>query len=171
MTPYPALRSHSRLEPVAHQLVRSHGPPNMLLNMNWEYGSFGRTEGRRVHGWAARTGAHGLDHKETLMPKQVIAVLGGPGLQGGGVVNTLISGGKFAVRVASRNPDGAAARALAARGVGVIKGDLLEPNSLLAAFQGAHGGFVVTNFWDPTQMPRETEIGTAAMPRAHMKAV
>ena len=35
-----------------------------------------------------------------------------------------------------------AARALAARGVEVVKGDLLDPSSLRSAFAGAHGAFV-----------------------------
>ena len=35
------------------------------------------------------------------MTKQVVAVLGGTGLQGGGVVDALMGAGKFAVRVAS----------------------------------------------------------------------
>ena len=100
------------------------------------------------------------------MTKQVVAVLGGTGLQGGGVVDALMSAGKFAVRVASRNPASDAARALAARGVEVVKADLLDPSSLRSALEGAHGAFVVTNFWDPAQMPRETEIGTAAVQAA-----
>ena len=97
------------------------------------------------------------------MTKQIVTVLGGTGLQGGGVVNALLSAGNFAVRVASRNPASDAARALSARGVEVIKADLLDPASLGAAFAGAHGAFVVTNFWDPAQGSRETEIGTAAV--------
>lgn len=40
------------------------------------------------------------------MTRPIIAVLGGTGVQGGGVVNALLSGGVFAVRVASRNPGG-----------------------------------------------------------------
>ena len=100
------------------------------------------------------------------MPKPVITVIGGTGFQGGGVVNALIANGEFAVRVASRNPASDAARALAARGVEVVMGDLLEPSSLRAAFKGAHGAFLVTNFWDPSQGPRETEIGTAAVEAA-----
>ena len=51
------------------------------------------------------------------MTKQVVVVLGGTGQQGGGVVDALMNAGKFAVRVASRNPASDAARALAARGV------------------------------------------------------
>ena len=74
--------------------------------------------------------------------------------------------GQVAVRVASRNPASDAARALAARGVEVVKADLLDPSSLRSALEGAHGAFVVTNFWDPAQMPRETETGTAAVQAA-----
>ena len=105
------------------------------------------------------------------MIKQVVAVLGGTGLQGGGVVDALMSAGKFAVRVASRNPASDAARALAARGVEVVKADLLDPSTLRSALEGAHGAFVVTNFWDPAQMPRETEIGTAAVQTARAAGV
>ncbi len=105
------------------------------------------------------------------MAKQVVAVIGGTGLQGGGVVDALLGAGKFAVRVASRNPASDAARALAARGVEVVKADLLDPGSLRSALEGAHGAFVVTNFWDPAQMPRETEIGTAAVKAARAAGV
>ena len=105
------------------------------------------------------------------MTKQVVAVLGGTGLQGGGVVDALMGAGRFAVRVASRNPASDAARALAARGVEVVKADLLDPSTLRSALEGAHGAFVVTNFWDPAQMPRETEIGTAAVQTARAAGV
>jgi uncharacterized protein YbjT (DUF2867 family) len=105
------------------------------------------------------------------MAKQVVAVLGGTGLQGGGVVDALLGTGKFAVRVASRNPSSNAARALAARGVEVVKADLLDPGSLRPALGGAHGAFVVTNFWDPAQMPRETAIGTTAVQAARAAGV
>ena len=48
----------------------------------------------------------------------------------------------------------------------VVKADLLDPSTLRSALEGAHGAFVVTNFWDPAQMPRETKIGTAAVQAA-----
>ncbi len=105
------------------------------------------------------------------MAKQVVAVLGGTGLQGGGVVDALMGAGKFAVRVASRNPASDASQALAARGVEVVKADLLDPTTLRSALEGAHGAFVVTNFWDPAQMLRETEIGTAAVQAARAAGV
>lgn len=44
----------------------------------------------------------------------------------------------------------------------VVKGDLLDPASLRPALAGSHGAFVVTNFWDPAQASRETEVGVAA---------
>lgn len=105
------------------------------------------------------------------MAKEIISVVGGTGAQGGGVVDALLASGQYAVRVPSRNPASASAEALKARGVHVVKGDLLEPSSLQAAFEGAHGAFLVSNFWDPTQMQKETEIGNAAVTVARAAGV
>ena len=105
------------------------------------------------------------------MTKQTITVVGGTGAQGGGVVDALLASGQYEVRVPSRNPASKPAKALESRGVRVVKGDLLEPSSLRAAFEGAHGVFLVTNFWDPTQMPKETEIGNAAVKEARAAGV
>ena len=52
-----------------------------------------------------------------------------------------------------------------------VKADLLDPSSLRSALEGAHRAFVVTNFWDPAQMPRETGIGTAAVQAARAAGV
>jgi uncharacterized protein YbjT (DUF2867 family) len=105
------------------------------------------------------------------MTKETIAVIGGTGAQGGGVVDALLASGQYAVRVPSRNPSGASAEALKKRGVEVVKGDLLDPSTLRAAFDGAHGAFLVTNFWDPTQMKNETAIGSAAVKEARAAGV
>ncbi len=105
------------------------------------------------------------------MAKQIITVVGGTGAQGGGVVDALLASGQYAVRVASRNPASAAAEAVKKRGVQVVKGDLLEPSSLRAAFEGAHGAFLVTNFWDSAQMQKETEIGIAGVKEARAAGV
>jgi uncharacterized protein YbjT (DUF2867 family) len=105
------------------------------------------------------------------MTKQTIAVVGGTGLQGGGVVNALLTRGEFKVRALSRNPASPAGKALTARGVEVVRADLLDPSSLAGAFKGAHGAFVVTNFWDPKQGPKETEIGAAAVKAARAAGV
>jgi uncharacterized protein YbjT (DUF2867 family) len=105
------------------------------------------------------------------MTKQVIVVVGGTGAQGGGVVDALLAGGRFAVRVPTRDPASGAAKALAARGVELVKADLLDAESLRAAFAGAYGAFVVTNFWDPGQMQREAEVGEAAVKAARAAGV
>jgi len=105
------------------------------------------------------------------MAKRVIAVIGGSGKQGGGVVDALLASGKFTVRAVSRDPAGPAAKALNERGVEVIKGDLLDAPSLRFLFEGAYCAFVVTNFWDPAQMHHETEIGAAAVRAARSAGV
>jgi uncharacterized protein YbjT (DUF2867 family) len=105
------------------------------------------------------------------MTSQTITVVGGTGAQGGGVVDALLASGQYAVRVVSRDPASKPAKALEKRGVQVVKGDLLEPSSLRAAFEGAYGAFLVTNFWDPAQMPKETEIAIAATKEARAAQV
>jgi uncharacterized protein YbjT (DUF2867 family) len=87
------------------------------------------------------------------------------------VVDALLAQGTYEVRVPSRDPASDAARALSARGVEVVKADLLDPKSLATAFEGAHGAFVVTNFWDPTLGAREFDIGSAAVRAARRAGV
>src|SRR5258706_3958362 len=73
--------------------------------------------------------------------KKLIAVIGATGQQGGGVVRALQASGQFKVRALTRNPD--KHRELAEE---VVKADLGRPETLKAAFAGAHGVFLVTNF-------------------------
>ena len=78
----------------------------------------------------------------TSIDKKVIAVFGATGHQGGGVVRALKAGGQFRVRALTRDPgkyEGAADEVVAA--------DLERPQTLAAALQGAHGVFLVTNYW------------------------
>ncbi|MEZ4383228.1 MAG: NmrA family NAD(P)-binding protein [Nannocystaceae bacterium] len=74
--------------------------------------------------------------------KKIIAVVGATGAQGGGVVKALAERGEFRVRALTRDPSAAAGIADE-----VARADLDDPASLAAAFAGAHGVFVVTNFW------------------------
>src|SRR5580692_4203703 len=73
--------------------------------------------------------------------RKLIAVIGATGQQGGGVVRALQAGGEFKVRALTRNPD--KHRQLADE---VVKADLDRPETLEAAFKGAYGVFLVTNF-------------------------
>jgi len=73
--------------------------------------------------------------------KKLVAVIGATGQQGGGVVRTLQAREGFKVRALTRNPD--KHRELAEE---VVEADLDQPETLNAAFEGAHGVFLVTNF-------------------------
>jgi uncharacterized protein YbjT (DUF2867 family) len=73
--------------------------------------------------------------------KEVIAVVGATGQQGGAVVRALRAGNQFKVRALTRNP--AKHRELADE---VVEADLNRPETLASAFHGAYGVFLVTNF-------------------------
>src|SRR5256714_7697006 len=73
--------------------------------------------------------------------EELIAVICATGQQGGGVVRALQASGQFRVRALTRNPE--KHRELADE---VVEADLDRPETLKAAFAGAHGVFLVTNF-------------------------
>ena len=75
--------------------------------------------------------------------KKLIAVIGATGQQGGAVVRALQAQGQFKVRALTRHP--AKHRGLADE---VVEADLDRPETLKAAFAGAYGVFLVTNFWE-----------------------
>src|ERR1700730_17616954 len=75
--------------------------------------------------------------------RKLIAVIGATGHQGGAVVRALQAGGQFKVRALTRSP--AKYRELAEE---VVEADLDRAETLKAAFDGAHGVFLVTNFWE-----------------------
>jgi uncharacterized protein YbjT (DUF2867 family) len=76
--------------------------------------------------------------------KKLIAVFGATGHQGGAVVRALQASGQFKVRALTRNP--AKHAQLADE---VVLADLNRPETLKAAFAGAYGIFLVTNFREP----------------------
>ncbi len=75
--------------------------------------------------------------------KKLIAVVGATGQQGGAVVRALQADKQFKVRALTRNP--AKHSELADE---VIQADLNRPETLTAAFEGANGVFLITNFWE-----------------------
>src|SRR6266699_2347314 len=91
--------------------------------------------------------------------KQLIAVIGATGQQGGAVVRALQAQGQFKVRALTRHP--AQHRGLADE---VVEADLARPETLKAAFAGAYGVFLVTNFWEPgtDELKQATEAVRAA---------
>ena len=88
--------------------------------------------------------------------KKLIAVVGATGQQGGGVVRALQARGQFRVRALTRDPDKHPELADE-----VVRADLNLPETLKAAFEGAHGVFLVTNFWE--QGTDELKEATAAV--------
>jgi uncharacterized protein YbjT (DUF2867 family) len=82
--------------------------------------------------------------------KKIIAVVGATGAQGGGLVRAILNdkSSEFAVRALTRDVTSARARALAELGAEVVAADIDDVASLKEAFEGAHGAYCVTFFWD-----------------------
>lgn len=91
------------------------------------------------------------------MSKPLITIFGATGAQGGGLARALLDGGPrdFRVRAVTRQPGGAAARALFERGAEIVAADLDDPASVERAMQGAHGAFCVTPYWAHGSAERE----------------
>jgi uncharacterized protein YbjT (DUF2867 family) len=99
--------------------------------------------------------------------KKIIAVVGATGQQGGGLARAILADteGPFALRALTRDVNSAQARELAAQGAEIVEVDLNDEASVRAAFEGAYGAFVVTNFWAQLT-PEQEASGTS---RAQME--
>ena len=85
-----------------------------------------------------------------MSDRNIIAVVGATGAQGGGLVQAILKDaqGGFAVRAITRDASSAKAQALAQRGAQVVAADLNDEASLVKALAGVHGAYFVTNFWE-----------------------
>jgi uncharacterized protein YbjT (DUF2867 family) len=106
-----------------------------------------------------------------MAEKKVIAVVGATGAQGGGLVRAILNdaGGGFAARALTRDVNSAKARELAELGAEVVAADVDDAESLRRAFEGAHGAYCVTFFWDHFSPERE-QAQAAAMAEAARSA-
>ena len=107
---------------------------------------------------------------------KIIAVVGATGAQGGGLVQAIRDdpSGGFAARAITRKADSAKARELARNGAEVVVADLDDENSLVEAFEGAHGAYCVTNFWEhfsPEKEAAQIESLARATKRAGLRHV
>jgi uncharacterized protein YbjT (DUF2867 family) len=86
----------------------------------------------------------------SMATKKVIAVVGSTGAQGGGLARAILAdkNSEFSVRAITRKPDSDRARALAKAGAEVVEADSNDTDSLRHAFEGAHGAYCVTNYWE-----------------------
>lgn len=92
--------------------------------------------------------------------KKVIAVLGSTGSQGGGLCHSLLDSptqSDFACRAITRDPTKAKAQELEKKGAKIVRADMDDVASLAEAFDGAHGVFAVTNFWEHQSAEREKQ--------------
>ncbi len=98
-----------------------------------------------------------------MSEKKIIAVVGATGQQGGGLARAILDDPeqRFALRALTRNPESAAAQALAARGAEVVAADLDDESSLTNALAGAYGAYLVTAFWEYNSVEREQQQASA----------
>ena len=78
---------------------------------------------------------------------KIVLVTGATGSQGNAVARHLLING-FRVKALTRNPENAKAKALAAMGAEIVKGDLEQPQSLVQALNGCDAVFSMQNFWE-----------------------
>ncbi len=97
-----------------------------------------------------------------MTDKKIIAVVGATGAQGGGLVQAILADkdGPFKPRALTRDVNSTKAQALAAAGAEVVPADVDDPATLRRAFEGAHGAFCVTFFWN--HLSPEKELAEAA---------
>src|SRR5437660_11925414 len=116
-----------------------------------------RERARSLHRPGRQPMSQGIDMLSNN--QNLIAVIGATGQQGGGVVRALQASGQFKVRALTRDPS--KHRELAEE---VVEADLGKPETLKAAFAGAHGVFLVTNFQEAGT--NELKQATAAISAA-----
>ena len=99
-----------------------------------------------------------IGERGAAMAKKTIAVVGATGAQGSGLVRAILAdaSGGFTARALTRSPQGDKAKALAAQGAEVVAADVDDTASLTRAFEGAHGVFCVTFFWDHFSPEKES---------------
>jgi uncharacterized protein YbjT (DUF2867 family) len=92
-----------------------------------------------------------------MTSERTILISGATGKQGGAVIRALVGKG-FRLRAMTRKPESAAALALAAAGMELVRGDLDDAASLKAALSGAWGTLAVQNTWE-AGVEKEEEQG------------
>jgi uncharacterized protein YbjT (DUF2867 family) len=97
------------------------------------------------------------------MSTLTVLVIGGTGQQGGATINALLRQGGFTIRTVSRNPDSPSAKKLSEQGVQVVKGDVTNKSSLVAAFHGVDVVYFMTDNKGPQGAAGEVIQGKAIL--------
>ncbi|KAF8197703.1 NAD(P)-binding protein [Mycena galopus ATCC 62051] len=87
----------------------------------------------------------------------IITIFGATGTQGSSVLEAILADGKYTPRAVSRSLDSDRSKALLARGIEVVVGNLWDKESLKTAMRGSEAVFSITNFWDPEIFPAGPE--------------
>ncbi len=108
--------------------------------------------------------------------RKIIAVVGATGAQGGGLCRAILNdrNGGYRVRALTRNTGSAKAKELEKLGAEVVRADVDDAISLARAFNGVHGAFCVTFFWEhfsPEKEIAEARNMAIAAKRAGVKHV
>ncbi|KAJ7346372.1 NAD(P)-binding protein [Mycena albidolilacea] len=85
----------------------------------------------------------------------VITIFGANGTQGSAVLEAVLANGSYTPRAVSRSLDSAGSKALIAKGIEVVVGNLWDKESLKTAIHGSEVVFGNTNFWDPEVFPAD----------------
>ena len=103
--------------------------------------------------------------------KKIIAVIGGTGAQGGGLVRAILNHPEsgFVPRVVTRNANSDKAKELAKLGAELVEADVDDKESIKKAFSGAYGAFCVTFFWEHFS-PEKENIHARLMAEAAAEA-
>ncbi|HZE87920.1 MAG TPA: NmrA/HSCARG family protein [Verrucomicrobiae bacterium] len=96
-----------------------------------------------------------------MSSKQIIAVVGATGAQGGGLVRAICAdkNGPFTARAITRDATTEKAKALARLGAEVVTASVDDIETLKKAFEGTYGVFCVTFFWDHFSPEKELAQG------------
>ncbi|KAJ7259126.1 NAD(P)-binding protein [Mycena haematopus] len=86
-----------------------------------------------------------------------ISIFGATGTQGSAVLEAVLADGKYTPRAVTRKIDSDAAKALIAKGVEVVVGNLWDVESIKKAIRGSEAVFGVTNYWDPEVFPADPQ--------------
>lgn len=82
------------------------------------------------------------------MAKKIITIVGATGNQGISIINALSGKADLHLRGLTRNPSGAQAQALAAKGIEIVQANLDDPASIKSAFAGSHIIYAITDFFE-----------------------
>ena len=89
---------------------------------------------------------------------KLIAVMGATGNQGGAVIKALQGNEDFEIRAITRDPSGDKAIAIEPLVKEVVKADADDEDSMVEAFKGCYGAFIVSNFWADMDVEHEMQV-------------